>query len=127
MGNAGGDPMGKQKTDQYDRHPSGEAPPESTADQVQPQSRTKSSRKKAKYLYFFPDQSVEEGHVRQILAEGSLDDKAWVISHLLKYAPWDEIWSYVTRDEVRAIFPKLDLPAKLQNAWAKMLDAEVQV
>ena len=78
-------------------------------------------------LYFFPDQEVSELRARGILESGSLDERAWVISHLLRFAQWDDIWTYVSRDEVREIFPVLEMPENLQSAWAKMLKVEVPV
>ncbi len=50
-----------------------------------------------------------------------------MISHLLRYAQWDDIWTYVSRDEVREIFPELDLPENLRNAWGRMLKVEAPV
>ncbi len=78
-------------------------------------------------LYFFPDQQISESRVRSILQHGSLAERAWVISYLLRYAQWDDIWTYVSRDEVREIFPQLDLPENLQTAWARMLKVEAPV
>ena len=78
-------------------------------------------------LYFFPDQKVSESRVRSILQHGSLDERAWVISHLLRFAQWDDIWTYVSREEVREIFPRLELPENLQSAWARMLKIEAPV
>ena len=72
-------------------------------------------------LYFFPDEQLSEARVRSILQQGSLEERAWVISHLLRFAQWDDIWTYVTRDEVREIFPQLEMPENLQTAWARML------
>ena len=46
------------------------------------------------------------------------------MSHLLRYAQWDDIWTYVTREEVREIFPELELPENLRSAWARMLKIE---
>jgi hypothetical protein len=73
-------------------------------------------------LYFFPDQQVSEARVRSILRRGSREERAWVVSHLLRFAQWDDIWTYVSRDEVREIFPHLELEEKLRTAWARMLE-----
>ena len=78
-------------------------------------------------LYFFPDQQVSETRVRSILQHGSLEERAWVVSHLLRFAQWDDIWTYVSREEVREIFPRLELPENLQSAWARMLKIEAPV
>lgn len=77
-------------------------------------------------LYFFPDRPVSEQEARRMLA-GEPEDRATVVSHLLRYAEWDDIWTYVSRDEVREIFASLDLPDSLRAAWARMLKIEVGV
>ena len=63
----------------------------------------------------------------QILEGDSDEERAWAISHMLRYAQWDDIWLYVSRDEVRRIFPTLDLPENLRQAWARMLKIEAPV
>ena len=78
-------------------------------------------------LYFFPDQRVTEDEIRQLLRQGPPEQRAWVVSHLLRYAQWDDIWNYVSRDEVRDIFPELDLPETLRQAWGRMLKIEAPV
>jgi hypothetical protein len=79
------------------------------------------------FLYFFPDCEVTTAELRRILGEGSPGERAWAISHLLRYAQWDDIWTYVSKDEVRDIFPELDLPETLRAAWARMLKVEAPV
>ena len=78
-------------------------------------------------LYFFPDQKVTEEEARHLLRHGTTSQRAWVVSHLLRYAVWDDIWTYISRDEVRDIFPELDLPENLRAAWARMLKVEAPV
>ena len=80
-----------------------------------------------KPLYFFPDREVTRTELEGTLAEGSDDERAWAISHMLRYAQWDDIWLYVSREEVREIFPSLDLPDTLRQAWARMLKIEAPV
>jgi len=78
-------------------------------------------------LYFFPDQRVTADEVRQVLRNGSAERRAWVISHLLRYAQWDDIWTYVSREEVKEVFAELDLPENLRHAWGRMLKIEATV
>jgi hypothetical protein len=78
-------------------------------------------------LYFFPDQDLTESQLRSILVGDDRTRRAWAISHLLRYAQWDDIWTYVTRDEVREIFGELDLPDTLRAAWGRMLKVEAPV
>ena len=78
-------------------------------------------------LYFFPDRQVTRQQLEQILEDDNEDERAWAISHMLRYAQWDDIWLFVSRDEVRSIFPSLDLPENLRQAWARMLKIEAPV
>ena len=78
-------------------------------------------------LYFFPDQDLTESQLRSILVGEDRTRRAWAISHHLRYAQWDDIWTYVTRDEVREIFGELDLPDTLRAAWGRMLKVEAPV
>jgi hypothetical protein len=85
------------------------------------------NREGSESLYFFPDARVSADELRQILRQGTPERRAWAISHLLRYAVWDDIWQYVSRDEVREIFPDLDLPENLRHAWGRMLKIEAPV
>ncbi len=78
-------------------------------------------------LYFFPDEEIDADEVRAILAGDDEDRRLWVVSHLLRYGEWDDIWEFVSRDEVRELFPRLDLPDNLRTAWARMLKIEAPV
>ncbi len=75
-------------------------------------------------LYFFPDEAIGADAVREILSGDDEERRLWVVSHLLRYAQWDDIWEFVSRDEVRELFPHLDLPDTLRAAWARMLKIE---
>lgn len=65
--------------------------------------------------------------LKRLLAEGSPELRAWAVTRLLQYADWEEIWSFVSRDEVRELFALLDLPPALRSAWARMIGVEVPV
>ncbi len=78
-------------------------------------------------LYFFPEVELTEEELRGILTDGPPDRRVWAISHLLRYAQWDDIWKFVTREEVREVFPELDLPENLRQAWGRMLKIEAPV
>ena len=78
-------------------------------------------------LYFFPDREMTDEELRGLLRDGTEEQRSWAISHLLRYAQWEDIWTYVSREEVREIFPVLDLPDNLRQAWARMLKVEAPV
>lgn len=78
-------------------------------------------------LYFFPDRDITDQELRSILQGEDRERRAWAVSHLLRYAQWDDIWTYVSREEVREIFADLDLPDNLRIAWGRMLKVEAPV
>lgn len=78
-------------------------------------------------LYFFPDEEIDADEVRAILAGDDQERRLWVVSHLLRYGEWEDIWEFVSREEVRELFPRLDLPDNLRTAWARMLKIEAPV
>jgi hypothetical protein len=82
---------------------------------------------RTEYLYFFPDQKVTAEEARHLLRHGTVEQRSWVISHLLRYAQWDDIWLYASREEVKEIFGDLDLPENLRHAWGRMLKIEAPV
>jgi hypothetical protein len=75
-------------------------------------------------LYFFPDAPLSSSQLRHLLSHGTRERRAWAVSHLLRYADWDDIWKFVDREQVRELFAHLDLPASLRAAWARMLRIE---
>ena len=75
-------------------------------------------------LYFFPDQPIDADELRRLLREDTPERQAWAISHMLRYADWEDIWSFTTREQVRQQFADLDLPASLRVAWARLLKVE---
>lgn len=94
---------------------------------MQGTTKTREPIERTQPLYFFPDQTVTDEEARRLLRHGSPAERAWVVSHLLRYAQWDDIWLYVSREEVRDVFPTLDLPESLRQAWSRMLKVEVEV
>ena len=78
-------------------------------------------------LYFFPEEEITAPKLREMLEGGSPQERAWAVSHLLRYAEWDDIWMYESREEVRDIFSELELPDSIRAAWARMLKVEEPV
>jgi hypothetical protein len=94
---------------------------------MQGSGRGRESLERKDSLYFFPDQRVSQEEAFRLLHQGTPEQRAWVISHLLRYAQWDDIWTYVSREEVKEVFPTLDLPENLRQAWGRMLKVEAPV
>jgi hypothetical protein len=91
---------------------------------MQASGTDRSDLEHGEHLYFFPDAPLSAAQLRHLLVHGTDERKAWAISHLLRYADWDDIWVFVSRDQVRDLFPHLDLPASLRAAWARILRIE---
>ncbi len=72
-------------------------------------------------LPFLPGQETSEVTARQILKSGDPEVRRALIAELISYAPWEEIWSYISRDELRDVLPKLDLPPSIAEAWRRYL------
>lgn len=77
-------------------------------------------------LYFFPDRPISAEMLRALLSGDSAERRAWAISHLLRYADWEDIWQFTSREQVRAHFADLDLPPTLRTAWARILKLAAQ-
>lgn len=77
-------------------------------------------------LYFFPEQPTTLAEARALM-QGTPPERAIVVSHLLRYAQWEDIWAWISREEVRELFPLLDLPENLRARWARMLKIETAV
>ncbi|MEO8197447.1 MAG: hypothetical protein ABI689_12090 [Thermoanaerobaculia bacterium] len=75
-------------------------------------------------LYFFPDQPVTADELRRLLQDGLPERQTWAISHLLRYADWEDIWMFTSREQVRLHFAELDLPPSLRVAWGRILKVE---
>lgn len=76
-----------------------------------------------KRVYFFWDYDLTEEDVREILAGDDEYRKAWVISRILNAARWDDIWNYVTLDDIRTYFDQLRFRTPYQRElWAHALE-----
>lgn len=75
-----------------------------------------------KRAYFFWDYDLSEEDVRRILAGDDPYERAWVISRLLEAARWDDIWTYITVDDIRRHWADLTFRAPyFREAWEHAL------
>ena len=74
-------------------------------------------------LYFFWDYDLSERDIRRIVRQGDPAEKAWVITRILEYAKWDDIWRYLTLADIRYNFERLSFRrAQDRELWAYALD-----
>lgn len=58
-------------------------------------------------VYFFWDYDLDEDEVRAILRGDNETEKIWVMSRILQYALWDDIWRYLKLDDVEKYFDRI--------------------
>ena len=73
-------------------------------------------------LYFFWDYDISEEDLRAILAGENEVEKAWAITRLLEAARWQDIWRFITLNDLRANFDHLRFRfARDRETWAYAL------
>lgn len=78
-------------------------------------------------LYFFWDYDLTEDDIRGIVQNGEPMEQAWVVSRILEYARWDDIWRYLTTDDIRRNFEQLSFRrAQDRDLWAYALERWAQ-
>jgi len=81
----------------------------------------------SKRPYFFWDYDISDDEVRHILRHGNPMEKAWVITRILEYAKWDDIWRYLTVDDIRQNFEHLRFRRPQdRELWAYALERWVR-
>jgi hypothetical protein len=74
-------------------------------------------------LYFFGDYDLSEADVQHIVRQGDPTERAWIITRILEYAKWDDIWRYLTLADIRRNFDRLAFRrAEDRELWAYALD-----
>ena len=72
---------------------------------------------------FFWDYDLTEEDVRAILAGDDVHLKAWVMSRILNAASWEDIWKYLTLEDIRTHFHLLSFRTpELRDLWAHALE-----
>ena len=96
------------------------SPSEKTVSSPMPATEAETERPSAT-LDFLPDESLSKDELLAALAETSEDRQNVLIAKILTFAPWDEIWAFVDRDEIDRRLPALDLPDSLRASWQSYL------
>lgn len=72
-----------------------------------------------KRLYFFWDYDITEEDLRAILRGNNETEKAWAMTRLLEAAKWEDIWRFITLDELKENFDRLRFRfEKDRETWA---------
>lgn len=73
-------------------------------------------------LSFLWDYDLSQEDVRRILREGTPTERGWLIGRILEHAPWEEIWRYLTPEQIERDFEHLRFRSpRERELWAYAL------
>ena len=76
----------------------------------------------AERVYFFWDYHITDEDIREILRSDNETEKVWAISRILQSARWEDIWKYLTLNDVRQYFDRIQFRSPyLRDLWAHAL------
>lgn len=73
-------------------------------------------------LYFLWDYDLNEKQVQAILRGNNETEKLWLTGRILSNAQFEDVWKYLTVQEIVNAFPKLKLKPAIQKAWKHALE-----
>ena len=69
--------------------------------------------------YFLWDYDLNENKIRKILHGNNEVEKSWLITRIITHAKFEDIWQYLTLDDIIKVFPKLRLSSKAKQNWQR--------
>ncbi|MDP1722153.1 MAG: hypothetical protein Q8L37_03010 [Candidatus Gottesmanbacteria bacterium] len=72
---------------------------------------------KAKRPYFLWDYDLTDQQVREILRGDNETEKIWMMSRIIESARYQDVWNYMTYDELKSSFHELKLKAPIRRVW----------
>jgi len=71
---------------------------------------------------FLWDYDLDQAEVKALLLSQPLAKKAWLIARILEQAPFNEVWEYLSPEEIREALPKLRMNPKRKKHWEFALE-----
>lgn len=71
--------------------------------------------------YFLWDYNLTDGQIRGIIHGPNETEKLWIIGRILSHARFEDVWKYLTIDDIVSTFSKLKLPPNSRQAWERAL------
>jgi hypothetical protein len=72
--------------------------------------------------YFLWDYDLNENQIRTILHGNNEIEKLWLITRIITHAKFEDIWQYLTLEDVVKVFSKLRLRPKSKQDWQRALN-----
>jgi len=69
----------------------------------------------------FWDYNFTERQLLKKLANGTKEEKIWIIGRILENLPFKSIWKYITLGQVKDFFPYLHFRPKIKQIWGYTL------
>ncbi len=66
-----------------------------------------------RFLWEYP---LTRGEIQEILS-GPRDKRLWLVAKILEHGRWEEIWEYLTLEQIQADLPYLRLPQETKEHW----------
>ena len=63
------------------------------------------------------DYDLTEKDVVKILRPKNAEEKSWIITRILESARYEDIWRFLSLQEIKAIYPSLKLKKPIKDAW----------
>lgn len=65
---------------------------------------------------FLWDYDLSDAEIREILS-GPQKNRLWLVARILEHAKFEEVWDYLSIDDIRRDLPKLRMRPKLKKHW----------
>lgn len=72
--------------------------------------------------YFLWDYDLTYKQIYDILQGSNEVEKLWLVARIMTHAKFEDIWKYLTVDDILKVFPKLRLTPKAKQDWQRALN-----
>lgn len=72
--------------------------------------------------YFLWDYDLSENQIHAILHGNNEVEKLWLMTRIITHAKFEDIWQYLTVEDIVKVFFKLRLPLKAKENWQRALN-----
>lgn len=72
--------------------------------------------------YFLWDYNLTDADIKKIIRGGNEVEKQWMIGRILTSARYQDIWKYLTINDIVSEFPNLRLRPGVKQAWQRALN-----
>ncbi len=75
------------------------------------------SSESARRPYFLWDYDLSEEEVHELLSQYSFEKKKWLIARILEHARFDDVWKYLSMDDIQRALPLIRMNPKKKEYW----------